>query len=58
MVNLTTELDRFKVKVKERPDEIRVTRAAGFTGGGDLGPGFAILFLLLASAAAWHGRRA
>lgn len=57
VVNLTAELDRFKVKVKERPDEIRVTRAKGYTGGGDLGAGFAILFLLLASAAAWHGRR-
>lgn len=57
VVNLNAELDRFKVKVKERPEQIKVTRSAGFTGGGDLGPGFAILFLLLASAAAWHGRR-
>jgi len=57
VVNLNGELERFKVKVKERPEQIKVTRSAGYTGGGDLGSGFAILFLLLASAAAWHGRR-
>ena len=57
VVNLTAELERFKVKVKEKPAQIRVTRSKGYSGGGDLGPGFAILFLLLASAAAWHGRR-
>ena len=56
VVNLQAELERFKIKVKERPDEIKVTRSAGFTGGGDLGAGFAILFLLLAGAAAFNGR--
>lgn len=57
VVNLQAELERFKIKVKERPDEIKVTRAEGYTGGGDLGAGFAILFLMLAGAAAFHGRR-
>jgi len=57
VVNLQAELERFEVKVKERPDEIKVTRSAGYTGGGDLGPGFAILFLLLAIVATFHGRR-
>jgi rhombotail lipoprotein len=57
VVNLTAELELFKVKAKERPEQIRVTRGMGYTGGGDLGSGFAVLFLLLASAAAWHDHR-
>lgn len=56
--NLSAELESFQVKAKERPDEIRITRSKGYTGGGDLGAGFAILFLALASGVAWHGRRA
>lgn len=56
-VNLTGELDRFKVKVKERPAEYKVTRSKGYTGGGDLGAGFVALFLMLAGAALLHDRR-
>lgn len=39
--NLNTELERFREKVKERPNDYRVSRSAGYTGGGGEG-----LFLL------------
>lgn len=57
VVKLTAELERFRVAVKERPDEYRVTRSPGYTGGGHLGGGLAVLFLLFAAVAARHGRR-
>ena len=56
-VNLKAELERFRVRVKERPEEIRITRSPGYTGGGHLGAGFAILFLVLASVASFYDRR-
>lgn len=56
VANLTAELDRFQVRVKERPAEYHVTRKPDFTGGGSFGAGFAILFLALAGTAAFHGR--
>jgi rhombotail lipoprotein len=57
IVNLKAELDRFKTKIKERPDEVKVVHSTGYTGGGYIGPGFILLFLGLSGAAAWHGRR-
>lgn len=56
VINLQAELDRFKTRVKERPEEYRITRSPGYTGGGDVGGAFAVLFLALAAAAAWRGR--
>lgn len=57
VANLTGELERFQEKVKNRPDEVRITRSAGYTGGGYLGSGFAVLFFCLAGIAAFHDRR-
>lgn len=56
VINLQAELDRFRTKVRERPEEYRVTRSPGYTGGGDVGGAFAILFLVLAGVALWRGR--
>lgn len=56
VVNLQAEIERFRTKVRERPEEYRVTRGPGYTGGGDIGRAFAVLFLALAAAAAWRGR--
>lgn len=56
VINLQAELERFRTKVKERPEEYRVTRSPGYTGSGDLGGAFSVLFLVLAVAAAWRGR--
>jgi rhombotail lipoprotein len=50
IANLKTELENFKVRVKESPDEFRIEHKPGYTGGGDLGPwaalGFAGLSLI------------
>jgi rhombotail lipoprotein len=36
IANLKTELENFKVRVKESPDEFRIEHKPGYTGGGDL----------------------
>lgn len=45
--NLTTELDRFKKRIKERPDEIKITHSPGYKGGGNLGVLFPASMALL-----------
>jgi len=57
VVNLQSELERFKEKIKERPETVKVVHSKGYTGGGYLGAGFTILFLLLAGLASWRNRR-
>jgi rhombotail lipoprotein len=49
IANLDRELTRFKKRVKERPEQYKVTRAAGYSGGGNLGfaGGLAACLLLL-----------
>ncbi len=54
IANLKAELDRFKVKVKEQPEKYIVTHSPGYTGGGSLGMGAA---LLAVGAGAWSARR-
>ena len=51
IANLSRELDRFKQRVKERPEEFNITHAPGYRGAGDLGGPFAVTigFLLLAA---------
>jgi rhombotail lipoprotein len=56
-VNLKAELERFKEKIKERPEEVKVVQSGGYRGGGYLGAGFTLLFLVLAGAAVWHDHR-
>ncbi len=57
VVNLKAELERFKQRIKERPEEVKLVRSTGYTGGGYIGAGFTVLFLVLAGAALWHDRR-
>jgi len=47
MNNLARELERFKQRVKEQPDEFHITRAPGYRGGGNLGAPFAVVIGLL-----------
>jgi len=54
IANLKAELDRFKVKVKEQPEKYIVTHSPGYTGGGSLGMGAALLGV---GAVAWSARR-
>lgn len=43
--NLDLELERFREKVKERPNDYRVTRSDGYSGGGEALPLLPLLFL-------------
>ncbi|MCK4535734.1 MAG: rhombotarget lipoprotein [Desulfuromonadales bacterium] len=56
VVNLQSELERFKVKVKEMPKEYVVEHKPGYTGGGSMGGGFTLLLLGLGGLALWRGR--
>lgn len=55
VVNLQAELERFKKKIKERPETAKVVKSSGYTGGGFTGGGFTLLFLLLAGMAIGYG---
>lgn len=55
--NLATQLERFKVKIKERPEEVKVTYSRGYSGGGYFGGWFAGLFIMLLGIAAVYGRK-
>jgi len=57
VVNLQSELERFKKKIKEMPEEVKVVYSKGYSGGGNLGGGFTLIFFLLAGMAGWYGRR-
>lgn len=57
VVNLQTQLDRFKAKVKEKPKEFVVVHRPGYTGGGSIGGAFALLLLSLGGLALWCTRR-
>jgi len=57
VVNLKDELERFKQKIKERPEEVKVIKSKGYSGGGGggaMGMGLASLLLLLVMQRAWR----
>lgn len=55
--NLAQELELFKVRVKEEPQNYRVEHKPGYTGGGALDGSFAALLALFAAAAVLRSRR-
>lgn len=57
VMNLKDQLERFKEKVKQRPEEYVVKHRAGYTGGGSLGAGYALLVLGLGGWALRRGRQ-
>ncbi len=57
VINLQKELDRFKTKIKEKPQEYVVKHNPGYTGGGNLGGAFSLLVLILGGLALWHDRK-
>jgi rhombotail lipoprotein len=57
VVNLQGELNRFKDKVKEMPETYAVEHKPGYTGGGSLGSGYALVLLTLGGLALWLGRQ-
>lgn len=58
VINLKTELEHFKQKVKEMPQEYAIEHKPGYTGGGSLGGWYATILLVLGGLALWRGRRA
>jgi rhombotail lipoprotein len=57
VANLQDELNRFKKKVKERPEAYAVEHKPGYTGGGSLGGGYALVLLTLGGLALWFDRK-
>jgi rhombotail lipoprotein len=57
IANLHTELERFKEKVKTKPEDYKVVQEAGYKGGGGFDPLTAILILMTGGAALWLGRK-
>jgi rhombotail lipoprotein len=57
VVNLQGELNRFKDKVKEMPETYAVEHKPGYTGGGSLGGGFALVLITLGGLTLWLGRQ-
>jgi rhombotail lipoprotein len=62
IANLKAELENFKVRVKESPDQFRIEHQPGYTGGGSLGAVGALGLAGLAAAALsrrfpWKSRR-
>lgn len=55
--NLAQELELFKVRAKEEPQNIRIEHKPGYTGGGALDGTFAALLALLAVAGFARSRR-
>lgn len=56
VINLQNELDRFKTKIKEMPEEYVVEHKPGYTGGGSMGGAFSLFLLSLGGLALWRGR--
>jgi len=54
VVNLKAELERFKQKIKERPEEVKVIHSSGYSGGGGA---MDLLLLVAMSLAAVATRR-
>jgi len=57
IVNLDAQLELFKEKIKEMPEEYRVVHKDGYTGAGSIGAGFALSLLLAGGFALWRGRK-
>lgn len=57
IANLHAELERFKEKVKARPEAYKVVAEPGSRGSGFMDPLTAILILMTGGAALWFGRK-
>jgi rhombotail lipoprotein len=57
VVNLKEQLELFKTKIKNAPEEYKVEHRAGYTGGGSLDLFFALAAMALSGGWWWVGRR-
>ncbi len=53
VVNLNSALERFKEKVKERPEEFTISHKAGYTGGGSLGWLYSAALVIIGGLGIW-----
>ena len=51
--NLDTQLQLFKEKIKEAPEDYQITHRPGYTGGGSLDASFIIVLTLLSGYGLW-----
>jgi rhombotail lipoprotein len=56
VANLRLELDQFKLKIKEMPQEVVVQHKPGYTGAGGMDPVSALILLALGGTALWQNR--
>lgn len=57
VVNLTAELERFKARIKEQPQEAQIVYSKGYSGGGYAGGLFTLAVLSMLGLALWQRRR-
>lgn len=57
VLNLKDQLERFKEKIKETPEEYKVEHKPGYTGGASMGGIYALFLLVLGSLALWRSRK-
>jgi rhombotail lipoprotein len=57
IVNLEIQLDRFKEKIKQQPEDFRVTQRAGYSGGGFTSGLSALFYVLMAGMGLWVSLR-
>jgi rhombotail lipoprotein len=50
IVNLKSELERFKVRIKEKPDTVKITYSPSYRGGGYWGGVFSLVMIALLGA--------
>lgn len=55
--NLATQLERFKTKIKERPEEVKIKYSRGYSGGGYFESWFTGIFIILLGFAALYDRK-
>lgn len=51
--NLDEQLELFRQKVKEAPQDYRIVHRSGYVGGGSIDPAFLVIVVLLAGCSAW-----
>jgi len=57
LTNLAAQLERFKSKIKERPEEVKISYRKGYSGGGYFGGWFTGLFVMLLGIAGFYARK-
>lgn len=57
VLNLKSELDRFKEKIKEKPESYVIAHRPGYTGGGSMGGIYSVILIMLGGIAVWFLKR-